>query len=172
VIEPVAELVSLADQLCDMLRQRGETLSAAESCSGGGLAHEITKMPGASDVFWGGVVTYADAAKSELADVPPSLIRAHGAVSEEVAAALATGIRNRSGTDWSVSITGIAGPTGGSIEKPVGTVWIATVGPPGIATRSVAAVGSRGQIRTEAIACALNLLILRLGTEGVASGAG
>ncbi|TFG63169.1 MAG: CinA family protein [Gemmatimonadales bacterium] len=171
MIESVADLVPLADQVCTALRQRGETLSAAESCTGGWLAHEITGISGASDVFWGGIVTYADAAKSELADVPLELIRAHGAVSAEVAEALAVGIRGRSGTDWSVSITGIAGPTGGSSEKPVGTVWIATVGPSGTSTRSIVAAGSRAEVRAEAVGCALDLLLVGMEVEGCAGGA-
>lgn len=156
---PAADCVPLAERVCSRLRQRGETLSAAESCTGGWLGREITAMPGASDVFWGGVVTYADAAKTELADVPPELIDAHGAVSEEVAEALADGIRGRSGTDWAVSITGIAGPAGGSPEKPVGTVWIATAGPSGTTTRSIVASGERDHIRAEAVTEALSLLL-------------
>lgn len=170
MIGPVADLVMLADQLCSTLRRRSETLSAAESCTGGWLAREVTGISGASDVFWGGVVTYADAAKTELADVPPALIRAHGAVSAEVAEALAEGIRDRSGTDWSVSITGVAGPAGGSLDKPVGTVWIATAGPSGTTTRSIVAGGSRNEIRAEAVARAFDLLLVGMESGGRASG--
>ena len=166
---PEADLVPLAERVCSRLRQRSETLSAAESCTGGWLGREITAMPGASDVFWGGVVTYADAAKTELADVPPELIHVHGAVSEEVAEALAEGIRGRSGTDWAVSITGIAGPAGGSPEKPVGTVWIATTGRSGTTTRSIVALGKRDHIRAEAVAGALGLLLACMDAGGGAS---
>ncbi len=168
MIGSAAELVPLAERVCSRLRRRSETLSAAESCTGGWLSREITAMPGASGVFWGGVVTYADAAKTELADVPPELIHAHGAVSEEVAEALAEGIRGRSGTDWAVSITGIAGPAGGSPEKPVGTVWIATAGPFGTSTRSILASGERDHIRAEAVSGALDLLLACMDAGGSA----
>ena len=165
------DLVPLAERVCSRLRQRSETLSAAESCTGGWLGREITAIPGASDVFWGGVITYADAAKTELADVAPELIHAHGAVSEEVAEALAEGIRGRSGTDWAVSITGIAGPAGGSQEKPVGTVWIATSGPSGTTIRSIVASGERDQIRAEAVTGALGLLLACMDAGGCAGAA-
>ncbi len=164
--EPAADFVSLAERVCSRLRQRSETLSAAESCTGGWLGREITALSGASDVFWGGVVTYSDAAKTELADVPPELIHTHGAVSEEVAEALAEGIRGRSGTNWAVSITGIAGPAGGSPEKPVGTVWIATAGPSGTTTRSIMASGERNHVRAEAVTGALDLLLACMDSAG------
>ena len=170
MIGPVADLALLADQLCSSLRLRSETLSAAESCTGGWLARVVTSVSGASDVFWGGVVTYADEAKTELAGVPPALIHNHGAVSAEVAEALAEGIRSRSGTDWAVSITGIAGPTGGSPEKPVGTVWIAIAGPSGTTTRLIMATGSRDEIRAQAVAGALDLLLVGMEAGGRASG--
>lgn len=165
---PAADLIPLAERVCSRLRQRSETLSAAESCTGGWLGREITALPGASDVFWGGVVTYADAAKTELADVPPALIDAHGAVSEEVAEALAEGIRGRSGTDWAVSITGIAGPDGGSSEKPVGTVWLAAAGSSGTTTCSLMASGKRDHIRAEAVTGALSLLLACMDARGCA----
>ena len=134
------------------------------------MAREVTGVSGASDVFWGGVVTYADAAKTELAGVSPTVIDDHGAVSAEVAEELAEGIRNRSGTDWAVSITGIAGPAGGSPEKPVGTVWIAIAGPFGTTTRLIMAAGSRDEIRAQAVAGALDLLLVGMEAGGRASG--
>lgn len=107
------------------LRESGRTLSTAESCTGGLLAHRITNVPGASEVFPRGYVTYSN--KSKIADlgVPRALVEAHGAVSEPVAAAMAAGCLARSGTDFALALTGIAGPGGGSPEKPVGTVFIA-----------------------------------------------
>ena len=172
MIGPTTDRGRLAVQLCSTLRERNETLSVAESCTGGWLAREVTAVSGASDIFWGGVVTYADEAKSVLADVPAALIRSSGAVSAEVAEALAEGIRNRSGTDWSVSITGIAGPTGGSPEKPVGTVWIAIAGRSGTTTRLIMATGSRDEIRAEAVTEAIDLLLVSLEGGGRSSGSG
>lgn len=169
MIGPGADLGRLSDQLCSTLRRRNETLSVAESCTGGWLARELTGESGASEVFWGGVVTYADEAKTELAHVSPELIGIHGAVSAEVAEALAEGIRDRSGTDWSVSITGIAGPGGGSSEKPVGTVWIAISGPSGTSTQLIEAAGNRDEIRAEAVAGALHLLLCGLKSAEPAS---
>lgn len=112
-----------------LLAQRGQTIAVAESCTGGLLGSRITDVPGSSGYFMGGAICYTAAAKSGLAGVDPELIRAHGEVSQEVAVAMARGIRERFGTTWGVAITGIAGPTGGTPEKPVGTVHIAVAGP-------------------------------------------
>ena len=170
-------MINVGDQgaaglLYATLRQRCETLSAAESCTGGRLGWEITRIPGSSDVFWGSVVAYSDAAKTELAGVPQELIRNHGAVSGEVAEALAAGIRSRSRTHWAVSITGIAGPTGGSPEKPVGTVWIGVSGPSGTGSRRLDATGDRETIRASAVAAALASLLDAMGVEGRGGGDG
>lgn len=165
---PDARFAPAAARLCSTLRHRNETVAAAESCTGGWLGREITGIPGASDVFWGSVVAYADAAKTKLAGVPPELIIRHGAVSAEVAEALATGIRRRSGSDWAVSVTGVAGPAGGSPEKPVGTVWIGTAGPAGTSSRLVIATGDREDVRATAVGAALESLLEAV--EGVAAG--
>jgi len=114
--------------LVDLLTARGETLACAESCTGGLLANRITNVPGASVVFFAGYVTYANAVKSSAVGVDPQLIEAHGAVSEPVARAMAEGARQRAGTDYALATTGIAGPDGGTEEKPVGTVFIALAG--------------------------------------------
>lgn len=116
---------SLEKTLVDELTQRGETLATAESCTGGFLAHRITNVAGASAVFLQGFVTYANAAKERALGVDAALIEAHGAVSEEVARAMAEGARRTAGADHALATTGIAGPGGGSEGKPVGTVFVA-----------------------------------------------
>lgn len=111
------------------LKRRGQSLATAESCTGGLLASRITDVPGASEVFHEGFVTYSNAAKTELLGVPPDLIQRHGAVSPEVASAMADGAKSRAKADFALSLTGIAGPGGGSSEKPVGLLHIALARP-------------------------------------------
>jgi nicotinamide-nucleotide amidase len=106
------------------LKERGLTLATAESCTGGLIAHRITNVPGASAVFGHGFVTYANGAKSSLLNVSPDDLATHGAVSEVVAKQMAAGALQASGADIAVAVTGIAGPDGGTPEKPVGTAWI------------------------------------------------
>lgn len=115
----------LAAVVLDRLRARGWTLAVAESCTGGMIGARLTAIPGSSEVFRGGLICYADESKTRDLDVPPELIQSEGAVSEAVARAMARGVARRFGADASVAATGIAGPTGGSEEKPVGTVWLA-----------------------------------------------
>ena len=113
----------LCTQLADALRSRGLTLATAESCTGGLIAAACTDLSGSSDWFERGFVTYSNAAKTELLGVPPALIDTHGAVSQPVARAMAEGAVAHSHAHVSVAVTGVAGPTGGSADKPVGTVW-------------------------------------------------
>jgi nicotinamide-nucleotide amidase len=116
---------TLEDAVGVLLRRAGRTVAVAESCSGGLLAQRFTSVPGASDYFLGGVVAYANEAKTELLGVSRELLEEHGAVSEPVARAMAQGVRARLGADLGLSTTGISGPSGGSEEKPLGSVFVA-----------------------------------------------
>jgi nicotinamide-nucleotide amidase len=124
------EAETLEEVVGRLLAERGVTLATAESCTGGLLSERLTRIPGSSAYFVGGAVTYSDALKTRLLGVPEPTIAEHGAVSEPVARAMAEGVRRELGSDWGVAITGIAGPGGGSEEKPVGTVFLAWAGPP------------------------------------------
>ena len=119
------EIDGLAQELVTLARAANISLSTAESCTGGGIATAITEIPGCSRVFKGGIIAYADFVKTSQLHVPADLIEKHGAVSEPVALAMAEGANTALGTDMAVSVTGIAGPGGGTDDKPVGTVWIA-----------------------------------------------
>jgi nicotinamide-nucleotide amidase len=134
------------------------TISAAESCTGGLLAERLTSIAGSSSYFLGGVVCYSNELKTAWADVPPELIAVKGAVSPEVAVALAEGIRRRVGSTFGVGITGVAGPSGGSEEKPVGTVHIALASPGGTRERALRFPGDREMIRFQASQAALDLV--------------
>lgn len=116
--------VSLEERIGELLRERGETLAVAESCTGGLIGSKITDIPGSSAYFERGVVTYSDASKQSLLGVAEATLIAHGAVSREVAIEMARGVRKNAGTSYGISTTGIAGPDGGTDEKPVGLVWI------------------------------------------------
>jgi len=117
--------LDIARGVIERATRAGVTLGAVESCTGGLVGAALTQVPGSSDAFVGALVTYSDAAKASLAGVDPETIRAHGAVSAEVAAAMARGGRDALRADRCVAITGVAGPGGGSDDKPVGTVWLA-----------------------------------------------
>ncbi|MCB9451310.1 MAG: nicotinamide-nucleotide amidohydrolase family protein [Anaerolineaceae bacterium] len=122
----------LEEQVGELLRERGWTISAAESCTGGLVMHRLTNVPGSSVYVMGGVVAYSNAAKQSLLRVRQGTLIAHGAVSEQTASEMATGVQTLLGTDVSVSITGIAGPDGGTPEKPVGLTYIGLAGPDGL----------------------------------------
>jgi competence/damage-inducible protein CinA-like protein len=140
------------------LRRKGVTLAIAESCTGGLVGHMLTREPGASDYLLVDAVAYANSAKSRLLGVDEDVIRGHGAVSAEVAAAMAEGVKRVSGADLALSLTGIAGPSGGSAKSPVGTVFIAMAGPDGTTVKERHFVGDRHQIQTLAAYAALELI--------------
>jgi nicotinamide-nucleotide amidase len=148
----------LAAGVLDQLRARKARLAIAESCTGGLLAGRVTAVPGASDVFVGGVVAYDDHVKTHWLAVPAALLQTHGAVSEEVVRAMAEGAQRHFAVDAALAVTGIAGPGGGTPEKPVGTVWLAAR--LGTEMRALKRMfpGDRGEIRARAAQAALDLL--------------
>lgn len=157
---------SLVPQIADALRARGQMMAAAESCTGGLIAGACTEIGGSSDWFERGFVTYSNAAKSELLGVPATLIQEHGAVSEAVARAMATGAVANAHAHWSVAVTGIAGPTGGSAGKPVGTVWFGWATPSGVDTEHRHFEGDRTAVRQATVTHALAGLLQRLQRQG------
>jgi nicotinamide-nucleotide amidase len=149
---------ALEEIVGEMLIHNRSTIAAAESCTGGLLAERLTRVPGSSSYFLGGVVCYSNELKTAWAEVPPDLIAVKGAVSSEVAIALAEGIRRRVGSALGVGITGVAGPGGGSEEKPVGTVHIALASSNGVKERQVHLPGDREMVRFHASQVALDII--------------
>ena len=152
------ETATVEEQVHHTLIERHATLALAESCTGGKIASKFTAMAGASAYLLAGVVAYANEAKTNILGVDAELIRRHGAVSEEVARAMAEGVRRLTGADYALSTTGIAGPTGGSAEKPVGTVWFALATPTETIALKHACGTDRGQVIDRATAYAIRLL--------------
>jgi nicotinamide-nucleotide amidase len=148
----------VAEIVLDLCRERGLTLAAAESCTGGLVSARLTAVPGSSDVFRGGVVAYANEVKEGELGVSGEILERHGAVSAEAAQAMAEGVRARLGADVGVAVTGVAGPGGGSEEKPVGLVFVHAVGPDGEEARRTELPGDREMIRGRATAAALHLV--------------
>lgn len=157
---PVNMIDTLSSQLFDIIKEKGLTIATAESCTGGWIAEAITSVAGSSEIFDCGWVTYSNQAKQRCLDVDATILAEFGAVSAETAVAMAEGALKHSAATISVSTTGIAGPTGGSAEKPVGTVWFAWA-KRGAATQVEMKVfhGDRKQIRAAAVLNALNGLI-------------
>jgi nicotinamide-nucleotide amidase len=153
---------SIESVLIEMLRSRRQTVATAESCTGGLLAELITAIPGASNCFHGGWVTYSNSVKIEELYLSPELLQTHGAVSAPVAEAMAKAARDKAGTDWGISTTGVAGPDGGTDEKPVGTVFIGLTGSDGMEVRRFQFPGQRAQIRLRAAQMAMTMLRLKL----------
>lgn len=155
---------SLASVVLELLRSRAESLAVAESCTGGGIGAALAAVPGASDVFLGGVIAYANSVKQTLLGVPAETLASHGAVSDPVAIAMAEGARRTTGATWAIAVTGVAGPGGGSAEKPVGLVHIAIAGPDGSSSEAVRFGSNRERPWIQTLTCgeALNRLRLQL----------
>ena len=152
----------LENAVAALLDERGATIALAESCTGGLVSAKLVGVPGISAHLLEAVVAYANVSKVETLGVPPELIEAHGAVSEPVARAMAEGVRRRAGADVAVAVTGIAGPGGGTPEKPVGTVWFALADAAGTVAAREHLLGDRGLIRERAACHALDILRRRL----------
>ena len=147
-----------ARRVIELFKENGDTLSFAESCTGGMIAAAVTDIAGASEVFWGSAVTYANSAKKNVLGVSHETLTEHGAVSSECAAEMARGSRRIYGTDVALSVTGIAGPDGGSAEKPVGTVWFGISTKNGEATFKKVFSSSRSVVRQQTVMTALYAL--------------
>ena len=152
----------LAAVVLDLCRERGLTISVAESCTGGLLGARLTAIPGSSDVVIGGVIAYRNATKTTLLGVPDEALLTHGAVSEPVVRTMAEGARAATGASVGMAITGVAGPGGGTEEKPVGTVWIATDVEGAVESRRLRLIGDRAEVRQRAAQAALDMLRRRL----------
>lgn len=154
-----------AIQIGELLKKKGKTLTTAESCTGGGIAYMLTEVVGSSAWFERGFVTYCNKAKQEMLGVSPKTLLSHGAVSEEVAAEMAKGALKEAKADLALSVTGIAGPTGGSDVKPVGMVCFGWASAKGVFTGTCQFEGDRYQIRRSAIAHSLAQILLSLEAE-------
>ena len=152
-----------AVRLVAACKEKGVTVATAESCTGGLVAGRITAVPGASAVFLGGVVSYANAAKRDVLGVPQEVLDRVGAVSAECAEAMAQGARARLKADAAVSVTGIAGPDGGTPQKPVGLVYLGVATAAGVRTECLRLSGDREAIRRQAVEGALELLLKAVG---------
>jgi len=150
-------------QIVDTLSARGQSLATAESCTGGLIGHRISNVSGASAVYLGGVVAYSNAVKVSILGVLESALNTHGAVSETVARGMAEGVRRVIGSDWGVGITGIAGPGGGSPEKPVGLVYIGVSGANGTRVERNLFSGDRESVKSQAADKALEMLLEEMG---------
>jgi PncC family amidohydrolase len=159
----LAGLVVLAERLQDRFLSRGLTLAVAESCTGGLLGHLLTEVPGSSGYFLGGAISYSDAAKRSLLEVSEAALERHGAVSAQVAVAMAEGARSRFGADVAAAVTGVAGPSGGTAAKPVGLTYVAVADRDGHDVRRFTWSGDRSANKRASAAAALELLLERLG---------
>lgn len=157
-----AQICQLAERLGAALLARGWRVTAAESCTGGLLCGALTSVPGASSYLESSYVVYSNAAKARELGVDEALLAAHGAVSEPVVKAMAEGARTRAGADLACAISGVAGPGGGSPEKPVGTVWLAVASPAGCRAERHQLQGDREAVRQGAVKAALAALLAEL----------
>ena len=149
---------TVATNLVELLKARGLTCATAESCTGGGVGSAITAVPGSSAVFAGGVISYSNDVKRDVLGVKAETLSTVGAVSSETAAQMADGVRRLLKTDLAVSLTGIAGPDGGSAEKPVGLVWFGLATKTGVRTEKAIFRGDRARVREQAVVHALGML--------------
>lgn len=154
---------SIAAGIVAALTRRKQTLALAESCTGGFIANQITNVPGASKMFKGGIVAYSNEAKEKFLGVRARTLQRHGAVSEAVAAEMAAGARKQFGADYAVSVTGIAGPTGGTKDKPTGTVFMAVAGPHGVVVEKKLNQFDRLKFKRVTARQALELLTRKIG---------
>ena len=150
--------MTVAEKLVELLKAEGLTCATAESCTGGGVGAAITAVPGSSAVFLGGVVSYANEVKRDVLGVSPETLATVGAVSSETAAQMADGARRLLKADLAVSVTGIAGPDGGSAAKPVGLVWFGLATPHSVRTEKAVFAGDRASVRAQAVTHALGML--------------
>jgi|SaaInlStandDraft_1057018.scaffolds.fasta_scaffold08091_4 nicotinamide-nucleotide amidase len=153
------ELYNLAQQLGQALLQNNATVTTAESCTGGGVACAITEVAGSSQWFGRGFITYANQAKHDMLQVPATVLSHQGAVSEAVVRAMVQGAAEAAEADYAVAISGIAGPGGGTDDKPVGTVWFAWLGPEGITSQVHRLKGDRSAVREQAVKISLAELL-------------
>ena len=159
-------MTSVAANLVALLRAQGLVCATAESCTGGGVGRAITSVPGSSAVFAGGVISYSNAVKREVLGVKPETLASVGAVSAETAAQMADGVRRLLKADLAVSLTGIAGPDGGSDEKPVGLVWFGLATADGVRTEKAIFRGDREEVRDRATVHALGMLTVAASGRG------
>lgn len=159
----------LGRRLLETFKEKGWTLAVAESCTGGLLSSILTDQPGVSEIYKGAVVSYSDGVKEKILNISTEFLESYGAVSEPVAIKMAQGVRQALESDWSVSITGVAGPGGGSPEKPVGTVCFSVCGPNFEWTERTHLSGDREKIRRDSAHYALELLLKKstLGSDEI-----
>ena len=150
--------MTVAEKLVELLKARGLKCATAESCTGGGVGSAITAVSGSSAVYLGGVVSYANEVKHGVLGVSEDTLATVGAVSSETAAQMAEGVRRLVGADLAVSVTGIAGPDGGSVDKPVGLVWFGLASAAGTRTEKAIFAGDRARVREQAVVHALGML--------------
>lgn len=157
-----SELLAILHDVHERLSETHKTVSVAESCTGGLLGAALSDRPGSSSYFLGGIQAYANSVKEELLGVDHETLVSFGAVSEEVASEMALGIRRLTRSDWAVSTTGIAGPDGGTEEKPVGTVWVSVADSTGVFSQKLSLDGGRSAVRDRAVIEALSMLLERV----------
>jgi nicotinamide-nucleotide amidase len=146
-------------RIFELCVRRGWNLAVAESCTGGLIGARLTSVPGSSSYFLGGVIAYSDDLKKNLLNVPGELLDSYGAVSGPVAEAMARGVIAATGAHCGISVTGVAGPDGGTREKPVGTVWVGVAMPSGTISRQYNFTGNRDEVREQAVKAAMELFL-------------